>query len=119
MQMFEVVALKLLIVDDHEGFRALAKTLMAAQGFDVTGEAADGESAVEVAAELHPDVVLLDINLPGIDGFETARRIAAQADAPAVVLTSSRDASSYGSLVTSSPARGFIPKDELSGEAVE
>jgi DNA-binding NarL/FixJ family response regulator len=108
----------LLIVDDHESFRSFARMLLSAEGFDVAGEAADGEAAVAEVERLHPDVVLLDIGLPRIDGFEVARRLAASADAPRVVLTSSREASDYGSQLANAPATGFIPKRELSGDAL-
>jgi DNA-binding NarL/FixJ family response regulator len=109
---------RLLIVDDHPSFRAFARTLFSGDEFDVAGEAGDGESALDAVEDLHPDVVLLDVNLPGIDGFEVARQLAQRADAPTVVLTSSREASDYGSLLVESPARGFIPKGELSADAL-
>lgn len=108
----------LLIVDDHEGMRRFARSLLGAQGFNVIGEAADGEAALAAVQTLHPDVVLLDIGLPGIDGFEVARRLANAPDAPSLVLTSSRHASDYGQRMADSPARGFLPKQELSGAAV-
>ena len=84
------MAWSLLIVDDHADFRAGARALLEVDGFDVVGEAADGESALEAARRLRPQVVLLDIQLPGIDGFRVAERLAAGADPPMVVLTSSR-----------------------------
>jgi DNA-binding NarL/FixJ family response regulator len=112
------MARTLLIVDDHAGFRIWARAVLEAGGFDVVGEAADGASAIAEARRLRPDVVLLDIRLPDIDGFQVAQRLA-QADAPAVVLVSSRDASDYGRRIESSPAVGFIPKAELTGTAME
>ncbi len=108
----------LLIVDDHEGLRSFARTLLGAEGFDVIGEAADGEAALAAVQALHPDVVLLDIGLPDIDGFEVARRLAETPQAPSLVLTSSRNASDYGRLIADSPARGFLPKQEFSGAAI-
>jgi DNA-binding NarL/FixJ family response regulator len=108
----------LLIVDDHQGFRSLARTLLAADGFEVTGEAADGESALEAARAQHPDVVLLDVQLPGIDGFEVADRLARDPHPPAVVMTSTREAADYGSRLTNARVQGFLPKQELSGEAL-
>ncbi|MHB8693950.1 MAG: response regulator [Solirubrobacteraceae bacterium] len=108
----------LLIVDDHDAFRGFASKLLAAEGFDVAGDAADGEAALDAVARLHPDVVLLDVQLPGIDGFEVASRLAQAPDAPRVVLTSSRCASDYGSRLTASPAIGFLPKTALSGAAL-
>ena len=109
-----------LIVDDHEGFRSLARTLLASEGFDVVGDAPDGASAVEAATTLRPDVVLLDVQLPDIDGFEVAERFrAAFGDAgPSVVLISSRDAVVYGPRITASGALGFLAKAELSGRAL-
>jgi CheY-like chemotaxis protein len=112
------VAPTLLIVDDHPSFRSFARMLLSSEGFDVTGEAADGESALDAVAALRPDVVLLDVQLPGIDGFEVATRLAANGNGPVIVLTSSREASDYGSRLTGSPARGFIPKQDLSGSAL-
>jgi len=108
----------LLIVDDHEGLRSFARTVLGAEGFDVIGEAADGETAIVAVQTLHPDVVLLDIGLPGIDGFEVAERLAGVPGAPSFVLTSSRRASDYGQRMADSPARGFLPKHELSGPAI-
>lgn len=107
-----------LIVDDHPSFRSTARLLLESEGFDVVGEAPDGASAISAAAELHPDLVLLDVNLPDIDGFDVASRITSEGDAPAVVLVSSRDPSDFGPLVGRSGARGFIPKGELCGAAI-
>jgi DNA-binding NarL/FixJ family response regulator len=107
-----------LIVDDHEGFRRMARALLEAEGFDVVGEAADGETALAEAARLRPVLVLLDIQLPDLDGFEVAARLASQADPPAVVLTSSRAARSYRRRLAASPVLGFIAKSELSGQAL-
>jgi DNA-binding NarL/FixJ family response regulator len=107
-----------LIVDDHPSFRETARALLESEGFAVVGEAADGESALEAARRLHPEVVLLDVQLPDIDGFEVARRLSANGSAPSVVLTSSRDGADFGPLVERCGARGFIPKAELSGAAL-
>ena len=108
----------LVIVDDHEGFRAGARALLEADGFDVLGEAADGASAVEQTRRLRPDVVLLDVQLAGDDGFAVAERLAAEPSAPAVVLISSRGADAFRHRLAASPARGFIAKAELSGECL-
>jgi DNA-binding NarL/FixJ family response regulator len=108
-----------LIVDDHPSFRASARALLQAEGFEVVGEAADGAEALRAVEELHPDVVLLDVQLPDTDGFDVAARLTRQnASAPTVVLTSSRDGSDFGPLVKYSGARGFVPKAELSAEAL-
>jgi DNA-binding NarL/FixJ family response regulator len=108
------VARTILIVDDHPSFRGMARALLESEGFDVVGEAEDGASAIEAAKRLHPDVVLLDVQLPDIDGFEVASRLTENGSSPAIVMTSSRDACDFGSLVERSGARGFIAKAELS-----
>jgi DNA-binding NarL/FixJ family response regulator len=113
------MAARILIVDDHPSFRASARALLEADGFDVVGEAEDGHSAVASAQALLPDVVLLDVQLPDIDGFDVAARLTGNDNGPAVILVSSRDSSDFGPLVTRSGARGFVPKAELSGERVE
>ena len=108
-----------LIVDDHPSFRASARRLLEAEGFSVVGEAPDGAAALASVAALAPQVVLLDVALPDLDGFEVARRLTASAGGgPAVVLTSSRDWASIGTLVADSGARGFVAKDDLSGAAL-
>ena len=107
-----------LVVDDHADFRTSARALLEAEGFDVIGEAADGAEALEAVARLRPDIVLLDIQLPGLDGLAVAEQLAAASDPPAVVLISSRDAAAYGPRLRDTPARGFIPKSGLSGKAL-
>jgi DNA-binding NarL/FixJ family response regulator len=107
-----------LIVDDHPSFRASARRMLEADGYEVIGEAADGTSALDAARELKPDVVLLDIRLPDVEGFRVAERLAVNGRAPAIVLTSSRDRSDFGSEIDASPANGFVPKSELSAEAI-
>lgn len=108
----------MVIVDDHDGFRSSARALLEAEGFDVVGEADDGASALTVIDLLRPRIVLLDIQLPDIDGFEIAKRLAGAGDPPAVVLVSTRGASAYRRRLARSPARGFITKSELSGNAL-
>lgn len=107
-----------LVVDDHSGFRSRARMLLESEGYDVVGEAADGETALAEAGRLRPEVVLLDIQLPDIDGFEVAARLTENGGYPAVVLTSSRDWSDSAELIERSGARGFVPKERLSGAAV-
>lgn len=108
----------ILIVDDHASARRSIRALLEAAGYDVVGEAEDGITGLAEARRLHPQVVLLDIQLPDIDGFEVAARLAQNGYRPDVVLTSSRDATDYGELIDEAPARGFLAKDELSGEAL-
>ena len=101
------------IVDDHPSFRTSARTLLELEGFDVVGEAADGESAVELATRLRPELVLLDVALPDTNGFDVAERLAGGPSK--VILTSSREQRDLGRRVRSSGALGFVPKDRLSG----
>ncbi|HLY50852.1 MAG TPA: response regulator transcription factor [Solirubrobacteraceae bacterium] len=105
-----------LIVDDHATFRSSARRLLEAEGFEVVGEAVDGESALEEAAALAPDVVLLDVQLPDINGFEVASRMTDSDAGPAVILISSRDGQDFGPMIKASGALGFVAKAELSGE---
>ena len=109
--------LTVLIVDDHPSFRASARAMLESEGFDVIGEAEDGASAIQAVRALAPDVVLLDVQLPDMTGFDVCAAIqGCNGETPEIVLVSSRDASDYGELVTTSCACGFVPKDELSGE---
>ena len=107
-----------LIVDDHEAFRETARRLLESEGFDVIGEAENGEAAVVKAAELTPDLIVLDVQLPDIDGFEVSRRVSRGGGGPAVIIVSRREDSDYGPLVATSGARGFVTKAELSGDRV-
>ena len=106
---------RVLIVDDHTSFRAAARRLLELEGYDVVGEAADGASALVAAQTLRKDIMLLDVQLPDMDGFEVASRIGAAPSPPAIVLTSSRDWSDYGRPIARTGACGFVPKGELSG----
>jgi DNA-binding NarL/FixJ family response regulator len=104
------VRVSVLIVDDHEEFRNSARALLQADGYAVVGEARDGAEAIAEAERLRPEIVLLDVQLPGIDGFAVAERLASWAHPPAVVLISSRDARSYGPRLARAPARGFLKR---------
>jgi two-component system response regulator EvgA len=108
----------IVIVDDHPSFLATARFLLETEGFDVVGVATDGESAVTETLRLAPDVVLLDVSLPDIDGFEVASRLRDAGASSAIVFTSSRDRFEFGSLIADSGGLGFIAKAELSGDAV-
>jgi DNA-binding NarL/FixJ family response regulator len=108
-----------LIVDDHPSFRASARAVLEAGGFQIVGEAADGASALAAVVELAPELVLLDIQLPDMTGFDVCAHLAHRnGSAPRVILVSSRDLTDYGDLIGASRALGFIAKAELSGEAV-
>ncbi len=97
-----------MIIDDHPSCRASARHVLEDVGFVVIGEAQDGASGLAAATEMRPAVVLLDVQLPGFDGFDVATRLTGQADGPAVVLTSGRDGSEFGGMVARSGARGFV-----------
>jgi DNA-binding NarL/FixJ family response regulator len=112
-------ARRILVVDDHAGFRRCASALLSAEGFEVVGEAESGEAALTLAAGLEPELVLLDIQLPDLDGFEVAERLLAREPELKIVLISSRDRSSYGSAIERSGAIGFIWKGELSGGTLD
>ena len=107
-----------LIVDDHPSFRATARMLLEAEGYSVVGEAETGAEGLARARALAPDLVVLDVNLPDLDGFDVAARLTSEDGAPAVVLVSSRESRDFGPLVSRSGARGFISKADLSGEAL-
>jgi DNA-binding NarL/FixJ family response regulator len=107
-----------LIVDDHAAFRSFARAMLEADGFDVVGEAEDGASALSAFAELRPAIVVLDVQLPDIDGFGVAERLSTHDNPPAIVLVSSREASSYRRRLAETPARGFIQKGDLTGATV-
>jgi DNA-binding NarL/FixJ family response regulator len=109
---------RVLIVDDHPSFRRFATKLLRAGGFDVVGEAQDGQGALETTSRVAPDVVLLDVLLPDMSGFAVADALADGPGAPIVVLVSSRSASELAAGLERSPARGFIPKGELTAEAL-
>jgi DNA-binding NarL/FixJ family response regulator len=104
-----------LIVDDHADFRSYARAVLQADGYKVVGEAQDGASALVAARALRPGLVLLDVQLPDRDGFAVCEQLADEDGAPAVVLTSSRAASSFRRRLVESSAQGFIAKAELSG----
>ena len=108
----------ILIVDDHVGFRTVARTLLEAEGFHVVGEAGDAAEALTAAGALQPLIVLLDVYLPDGDGFALSREMAALPAPPKVVLTSSRPIADLRRRVADSPVAGFIPKDALSGPAL-
>ena len=109
--------LKVLIVDDHPSFRGSVRALLLSEGYDVIGEAETGAEAVRLAKELQPDLVVLDVQLPDLNGFEVTALLCELDTPPDVVLTSSRD--DYTAAVVGTGARGFLPKDALSGEALD
>ena len=112
------VARTVVIVDDHADFRAQATELLEAAGYEVVGSCPDGRSALEAISALRPDVVLLDVQLPDIDGFGVLAQVGRLAEGPMVVLVSTREAADYGGRVGRSGAAGFITKAELSAHSL-
>lgn len=104
---------RVLIVDDHQSFRAAARAMLEADGFVVVGEAADGAGAVAECARLEPAVVLLDVQLPDVDGFAIAERLSRAARPPRVVLVSSRPARAYRRRLAGAGVVGFLAKSDL------
>jgi two-component system nitrate/nitrite response regulator NarL len=111
------VGTRLLIVDDHDGFRSWARVLFEGAGFDVVGEAPDGTSGLEAMLALRPEVVLLDVQLPDLDGFEVLRRLRERPYPPRVVLTSTREAADYGGEIDEARVP-FVSKADLSGSTL-
>jgi CheY-like chemotaxis protein len=110
------VAQTVLIADDHADFRRLAARLLTAFGYEIVGEAVDGPDAVRMTRTLRPDILLLDVQMPGMSGFEVAGELA---DEPTeIVLISSREASDYGLAPSSASPRGFLTKRDLTGPAL-
>jgi two-component system response regulator EvgA len=109
----------ILIVDDHSGFRAQARRLLESEGYRVIGEAGDCTSGLEAARTLQPQLALVDVYLPDGDGFDLTTRLAALADPPRVILTSSRDGAEFVSCASAAGACGFVPKSALSRKAIE
>ena len=109
-----------LVVDDPPSFRASARAVLEAAGFEVLGEAESGADALTAITRLDPDLVLLDVQLPDMTGFDVCAALEDGAGPPCdVILVSSRDAADYGDAVAESCARGFIAKADLSGETIE
>jgi DNA-binding NarL/FixJ family response regulator len=107
-----------LIVDDHPSFRASARAVLESGDFEVVGEASDGVEALDAIRRLDPDVILLDVQLPDMEGFDVCKELENGGRPPTIVLVSSRESADYGDMVAASCACGFLPKAELSCEAL-
>ena len=108
-----------LVVDDNRSFRDAARQLLERGGFVVVAEAENGYEGIRQAAAHQPDIAIVDVQLPDIDGFEVAEQISGLDVSVQVILTSSLDGDDFGALVVDSPAAGFVPKAELSSSAIE
>jgi DNA-binding NarL/FixJ family response regulator len=113
------VSRTILIVDDHTTFRAVVREILEADGYDVVGEAPDGRAGLTAAIALRPDVVLLDVRLPDMDGFAVALHLAEGGGGPAVIVTSSSDDPLYPARAARSGARGFVAKHDVCGAALD
>lgn len=109
--------LRVVLVDDDGRFRAVARRALVAEGIDVVADVECGEEVQDAVAKWRPDVLLLDIGLPGIDGLEVARQLRAKGSGPVVILMSSRDGA-YGRRVAEGLAAGYLRKEELSLTAI-
>ena len=107
-----------LIVDDHPSFRGSARAILEADGYEIVGEAETARAALTAVRALHPDVVLLDVQLPDRSGFDVCAELVDDGAAPDVVLVSSRDECDYGRKIAECGASGFVPKAELSGDVI-
>ena len=106
--------IRVLIVDDQEPFRAALRMVVdLMDGFEIVGEAHDGESGVALADELAPDLVLMDVQMPGIDGLEATRRLTANSSGIRVIVLSTHHAKEYGGLALEAGAVAFISKSEF------
>jgi DNA-binding NarL/FixJ family response regulator len=103
-----------LVVDDQLPFRLAARAVIGrADGFELVGEAASGEEAVTMVADLHPQLVLMDINMPGINGIEATRRVLEAAPSTVVFLCSTYQLADLPADAASSGARAYVNKEEL------
>jgi DNA-binding NarL/FixJ family response regulator len=108
-----------LVVDDQLPFRLAARAVVRrAEGFELIGEAASGEEAVDLVAELHPQLILMDINMPGINGIEATRQIVAEQPDVVVFLCSTYQLSDLPAEAATSGARAYLNKEEMSADAL-
>ncbi|MGZ4132320.1 MAG: response regulator [Actinomycetota bacterium] len=114
------MTVRVLIVDDQEPFRAAARLVVEmTDGFEVAGEAETGEDGVTMAAELAPDLVLMDVNLPGIDGLESTRQILAAGGPVVVLLLSTYEEAEYAPRAAECGASAYVPKSSFGPDRLE
>ena len=114
------MTVRVLIVDDQEPFRLAARMVVeATEGFDVVGEAETGEDSVTMAADLHPDLVLMDVNLPGINGLDATRQILADGGPVVVLLLSTYEEEEYAPRAAECGAAAYIPKAVFGPDRLE
>jgi DNA-binding NarL/FixJ family response regulator len=114
------MTVRVLIVDDQEPFRQAARMVVElTEGFDVVGEAETGEDSVTMAAELNPDLVLMDVNLPGINGLDATRQILGKSDTVVVLLLSTYEEAEYAPRAAECGASAYIPKSSFGPDRLE
>jgi DNA-binding NarL/FixJ family response regulator len=114
------MTVRVLIVDDQEPFRMAARMVVeATDGFDVVGESETGEDSVSAARALSPDLVLMDVNLPGINGLDATRQILASSEAVVVLLLSTYEEEEYAPRAAECGASAYIPKSVFGPEKLE
>ncbi len=115
-----MTVVRVLVVDDQAAYlRAMTSVVEETPGFEVVGEASSGEEALVVASELRPDLVLMDVNLPGIDGLEATRRLLGRDRHPMVLLLSTYDQDAGGQFVAESGARAYVTKSAFGPDQLE
>jgi DNA-binding NarL/FixJ family response regulator len=111
---------RVLIVDDQTPFREASRMVVEmTDGFEVAGEAENGQQALDLVGDIRPDLVLMDVQMPGTDGIETTRMISALPDPPAVVVMSTHESGDYAGMAVAAGAIGFVPKSQFSFETLE
>lgn len=113
-------SVRVLIVDDQKPFREASNMVVEmTDGFEVVGEAENGEEAVAMALELQPDLVLMDVQMPGIDGIEATRRITRLDQPPRVLVMSTHESGSYEEPALAAGAIAFVPKSQFGMDTLE
>ena len=114
------MTVRVLIVDDQEPFRLAARMVVElTDGFEVAGEAETGEDSVAMAADLQPDLVLMDVNLPGINGLDATRQILTGSDTVVVLLLSTYEEAEYAPRAAECGAAAYIPKSAFGPDRLE
>ncbi|MEX0791117.1 MAG: response regulator transcription factor [Actinomycetota bacterium] len=113
-------SVQVLIVDDQAPFRDVARLVVdLTDGFEVAGEAKTGEEAVEMSRSLKPDLILMDVNMPGIDGTEATKIILSETDAVVILLLSTYEPAEYEPRAAEAGAAAYIPKSAFDPDRLE